>query len=172
MFGHLSLLLSKLTVHCTLTEEEDRMVGLCRWMSTSPSSLWICRWSTPWLVGGISVCIYTEETHDLALSHWKKAKSKIKKKVSSHLVFSQHQWWDWDRSAHRHWLPALRRGRLHWPSSSLVQMSRFSHALRGSASCSLMHDWGQKSEEMKVLIRLCSVYCTIRSLPMILLLFK
>lgn len=43
-----------LTVHCTRTEDEDRMVGLCRWISTSPSSLWIWRWSTPWLVGGMS----------------------------------------------------------------------------------------------------------------------
>ena len=30
-----------LTVHWTLTDEEDRIVGLCRWMTTSPNSLWI-----------------------------------------------------------------------------------------------------------------------------------
>lgn len=28
----------QLTVHCTLTDEEERMEGLWRWMSTSPNS--------------------------------------------------------------------------------------------------------------------------------------
>lgn len=28
----------QLTVHCTLTDEEERMVGLWRWMTTSPNS--------------------------------------------------------------------------------------------------------------------------------------
>lgn len=46
-----------LTVQWTSIEEEERIVGLCRCSTTSPSSLWTCLWSTPWLVGGTSATI-------------------------------------------------------------------------------------------------------------------
>lgn len=50
----------RLTVHCTLTDEEDRMVGFWRWICTFPNSFWIWWWSTPWLVGGTSKHTHTQ----------------------------------------------------------------------------------------------------------------
>lgn len=32
-------------------EAADSIAGSCSWTATSPSSLWTCRWSTPWPVG-------------------------------------------------------------------------------------------------------------------------
>lgn len=43
-----------LTLHCSLTADEDSTAGVCRWITTSPSSLWIWRWSTPCMVAVLS----------------------------------------------------------------------------------------------------------------------
>ncbi len=61
--------MAALTVHWTLTEDDERIVGLWRWMTTSPSSLWICPWSTPWLVGGTSTQINTNHTQNMKHKH-------------------------------------------------------------------------------------------------------
>lgn len=103
------------------------------------------------LTGGRDIWQQNHITSELTcLKLRKNLKLFIKKITSFYLVFSQHLWWRWGHSAHRHWLPVLRRGRLRWASSPSVQMTQFSHVLPVSASCSLMHDCGHTAQWIQV----------------------